>query len=142
MWSRDFAPWTFYGFVFCVPYGFATRGADPVRNKQILDNMRCLFVPWSWSWCRCRLVLISLLLDTCGSMNRRVSHWVAAYIVCVSPYIAADTRVVLGVAVPFGMACFPAALASEAVVGDWAAAVTWCMSRFVALVANFSFCQP
>ena len=75
-------------------------------------------------------------------MNRCESHWVVANSLCVSPYIATDTRVVLEVAVPFGMACFPATLASEAAVVDWAAAVAWCMSHHFALVADLSFPQP
>ena len=75
-------------------------------------------------------------------MNRCESNWVVTNSLCVSPYIATDTRVVLEVAVPFGMACFPAALADEAAVGDWAAAVTWCMSHFVAFGALFPFLQP
>ena len=75
-------------------------------------------------------------------MNRCESHWVMTNSLCVSPYIATDTRVVLEVAVPFGMACFPAALAAEAAVGDWAAAVVGCMSHHVALAADFSFPQP
>ena len=62
-------------------------------------------------------------------MDRSESDRVVAHGVCVSPYIATDTRVVLEVAVPFGMACFPAALAGGAAVGDWAAAVAWCMSH-------------
>ena len=70
------------------------------------------------------------------------SRWMVADRLCVSPYIATDTRVVFEVAVPFRMACFPAALADEAAVGDWAAAVTWCMSHFVAFVALFPSRQP
>ena len=75
-------------------------------------------------------------------MDRSESDRMVASSLCVSPYIATDTRVVLEVAVPFGVACFPAALAAEAAVGDWAAAMAGCMSHHVAFAADFSFPQP
>ena len=70
------------------------------------------------------------------------SRWMVADRLCVSPYIATDTRVVFEIAVPLGMACFAAALAAEAAVWEWAATMAWCMSHFVAFGALFPLLQP